>query len=110
MKSLIIAALATAAVVSTAGTAFAQRGPDAVPISRNWRGEPACPSNYVVRGGTCVSIYAGRRGYDGYGRRGRGYEDSYARGRAVPPRINYRGEVQCPSNYVVRGGACVSIY
>jgi hypothetical protein len=115
MKALIVAALASAAVVSGEGAIFAQGGPDMVPITRNYRGELACPSNYVIRGGACVSIYAGRRGYDddrAYGhRRHRSYGDSYPRSRqAVPPRINYRGEQQCPSNYVIRGGACVSLY
>jgi hypothetical protein len=114
VKSLIIAAAATAALAASAGTALAQYG-DAVPITRNYRGELACPSNYVIRGNACVSIYAGRGGYDddrGHrrARRHRDFDDSYGRGRAVQPRVNYRGELQCPSNYVIHGGACVSIY
>jgi hypothetical protein len=102
MKSLMIAVAAAATLVVSVGSAFAQYGPS-VPIRPNWRGEPSCPSNYVIRGGACVSIYAGR---------GYGYRDSYAGygRRAVQPRINYRGELQCPSNYVIRGGACVSLY
>ena len=111
MKALFLAALAATTIASGIGSAMAQ---DAVPIRPNYRGEPSCPSNYVIQGGACVSIYAGRHGGygdDGY-RRGwrRGY-DSYAGDRrALPPRVNYRGELQCPSNYVIRGGACVSLY
>lgn len=117
MRAFFVAALATTAIASSAGDALAQRGPDAVPITRNYRGELACPSNYVIRGGACVSIYAGRRGHDDDDRgnrrgwRHRGHDDSFARDRgALPPRMNYRGELQCPSNYVIRGGACVSLY
>jgi len=103
MRALMFAAAATAAIAATASPALAQYGAS-VPITRNWRGEPACPSTYVIRGGACVSIYAGRRGG--------GYADSYADygRRAIRPRVNYRGELQCPSNYVIRGGACVSLY
>lgn len=113
MKVLINAALASTMLAASAGIAFAQYG-DAVPIQRGYRGQPVCPSNYVVRGGACVSIYAGR-GYDegrAYRRSGRyrDFDDSYGRGGAVQPRINYRGELQCPSNYVIRRGVCVSIY
>jgi hypothetical protein len=105
MKALMFAAAAIAALAATADSALAQYGPS-VPITRNWRGEPACPSNYVIRGGACVSIYAGRRGYHD------GYSDSYAGPgrRAVRPVMNDRGLWQCPSNYVIRGGLCVSLY
>jgi hypothetical protein len=102
----IVLAVAAAAIVGSAGIASAQYG-DAVPISRNWRGELACPSNYVIRGNACVSIYAGRRAY----RERRGFREGYARGgHGIPPRMNRRGEMQCPSNYVIRGGGCVSLY
>lgn len=122
MRTLITTALASAVLAVSAGAALAQYG-DAVPIGRNWRGELACPSNYVIRGNACVSIHALRRGghetgeypgerrwrreryHDGYG----GPPSAYGRG-AVQPRVNYRGEMQCPSNYVIRGGLCVSLY
>src|SRR5512139_2940001 len=119
MKALIVAAVASTTLAASAGAALAQYG-DAVPIRRGYGGEPVCPSNYVVRGNACVSIYAGRGGYDGgyrreyygdYDRRRRYRGDYDGGGRAaVRPRINYRGELQCPSNYVIRGGLCVSIY
>lgn len=108
MKAMTLAALATVALALSTEVIQAQ---SAVPITRNWRGEPACPSNYVIRGGACVSIYAGRGGHYGDDGYRRGYRDSYARGRgAVQPRVNWRGELQCPSNYVIRGGLCVSLY
>src|SRR5690349_10690431 len=102
MKALIVAAAAAAAIASSAGVAFAQYG-DAVPIRPNYRGEPSCPSNYVIQGGACVSIYSGRRGFrEGYNQY-RGYG-----GRGVTsPRMRWDGQLQCPSNYVIRNGACV---
>lgn len=113
MKALITAAFALAALASTADVVSAQYG-DTVPIRPNYRGEPSCPSNYVIRGNVCVSIYAGR-GYEyGYPRHRR-YSDDYdeprPRGRAATrPWVNPRGELQCPSNYILRGGLCVSVY
>lgn len=102
MKTLIIAALATAALAGTGGIASAQRGPDVVPMSISPNGQPVCPSNYVVRGNACVSIYAGRQ---------QPQPQIQQRGPdAVPITRNYRGELACPSNYVIRGNACVSIY
>lgn len=54
-----------------------------------------------------------RDDYDGPPRR-RHRDDDYAgpsRGRtAVQPWINRRGELQCPSNFVIRGRLCVSLY
>ena len=113
MKTLMLAAVTCAALAGSVGGAFAQYG-DVVPIRPNWRGEPSCPSNYVIQGNVCVSIYAGRghhREYHGYGKplRYRGDYDGGGRA-AVQPRLNYRGEWQCPSNYVIRGNLCVSIY
>jgi hypothetical protein len=116
MKTLIFAAVTSATLAGSAGGALAQYG-DVVPIRPNYRGEPSCPSNYVIRGNACVSIYAGRGGYEGGYRRDyydrprryRGDYDGGGRG-AVQPRLNYRGEWQCPSNYVIRGGLCVSLY
>ncbi len=106
MRAIVLAAATVAAFIASAGTASAQYG-DAVPITRNWRGEPACPSNYVIRGNACVSIYAGRRAY----RERRDFRDGYASdGYGIAPRMNRRGEMQCPSNYVIRGGVCVSLY
>ena len=105
MRAIVLAAATVAALAGSAGPSSAQYG-DAVPISRNWRGELACPSNYVIRGNACVSIYAGRRAY----RERRDFRDGYARGGyGIPPRMNRRGEMQCPSNYVIRGGVCVSL-
>lgn len=105
MKTFILGAATAAVIFGSFGQASAQYG-DAVPIGRTRWGEPACPSNYVIRGNACVSIYAGRRAYRERRYPGR-YDDS---GYAVAPRMNYRGEPQCPSNYVIRGGACVSLY
>jgi hypothetical protein len=103
---LIIATIATAVIASTSGVASAQYG-DVVPIRPNYRGEASCPSNYVIQGGACVSIYAGRRGgfregyneYRGAGRRG-----------AERPVLRPDGLLQCRSNYVIRNGLCVSLY
>jgi hypothetical protein len=111
VKPLVIAAVAGVALTASVGTALAQYG-DVVPIRPNYRGEPSCPSNYVVRGNACVSIYGERGGYEGRGyrhNRDYGYRDGYGGG-AVQPRMNYRGEPQCPSNYIIRRGVCVSIY
>lgn len=137
MKNLIIAAVTTSSLFASAGVAVAQYG-DAVAIQRNYRGEQICPSNYVIRGNACVSVRTlqsqgrstaerpGRPGREYYGddydsgprrQRSRGEYDQgrYGGGpwggqQAVQPHINRRGEVACPSNFVIRGGACVSIY
>ena len=108
LKTLSIVLVASAAIAATAAFALAQ---DVVPIRPNYRGEASCPSNYVIRGNACVSIYAGRERYEGRDRYEGRYRERY-RGRkdTVEPRINYRGQLQCPSNYVIRGGTCVSIY
>ena len=117
MKAFLTALAASVTLLGSCGVGLAQYG-DAVPIQRGYGGQPVCPSNYVVRGNACVSIYAGRGGggYDD-SRRGRyrgeerSHRGGYEGGReAVEPRINYRGEPQCPSNFVIRGGMCVSIY
>lgn len=99
--------------------AAAQYG-DRVEPRFNRRGDPVCPSNYVIRGDYCVSIYADRRGYDrrerwdddrGYrGRRDRDWDERGYRGGGIEPQLNRRGELQCPSNYVIRRGLCVSLY
>jgi hypothetical protein len=119
VRALVIAAVASAALAASVGSAFAQ---DVVPIRPNFRGEASCPSNYVIRGNACVSIYAGRGGgYDpGYQQRPQYRDDRFRyeqrgdydhRGRhVVEPRVNRRGELQCPSNYVIRRGMCVSVY
>ena len=105
MKALIVAAVATAAIAGSAGVALAQYG-DAVPIRPNWRGEASCPSNYVIRGGACVSIYAGRGGFrEGYNE----YRDDPRRS-AHRPMLRPDGQLQCQSNYVIRNGMCVSLY
>jgi hypothetical protein len=112
VKMLIAAALAAVALASSANVTLAQYEPDSVPIVRNYLGQLACPSNYVIRGNLCVSIYAGRRrGYDDGDYRG-SYDGGYRRGPAVTrPWINNRGQLQCPSNYVLDdANNCVSIY
>ena len=123
MKAFVLAGFAA---VAFATSAMAQYG-DAVEPRINRRGDVVCPSNYVVRGSACVSIYAGRRGYEdrrggyedrrgGYDGRRRGFDDDgYRRGRerraeGFEPRINRRGERECPSNFVIRRGLCVSLY
>lgn len=122
MKALIIAAVAGAALAASFGIALAQ---DVVPIRPNYRGEPSCPSNYVIRQGVCVSIYAGRGGQGGFegGYRRERYRDSYdasprrsrgdyegGRREGFRPILRPDGLLQCPSNYVIRGGLCVSLY
>ena len=105
MKALIVAAVAAAAVAASAGVAFAQYG-DVVPIRPNYRGEASCPSNYVIRSGACVSIYARRGGFrEGYNE----YRGDPARG-AHRPVLRPDGLLQCQSNYVIRNGICVSLY
>ena len=86
--------------------AVAQYG-DIVPIRPNYRGQPSCPSNYVIQDNYCISIYSpGFRGdYGGSLPQRRGY------GPVVQPWVNRRGQLQCPSDYVLDGaGNCVSIY
>jgi hypothetical protein len=106
MKSLLAAALTVGTLVSSANVALAQYG-DTVPIRRNYLGQPACPSNYVIQDNYCISIYSGgfRGNYGGALPRRRGY------GSVVEPWINQNGQLQCPSNYVLDGAEnCVSIY
>lgn len=113
MKSVLFGSLALVAMTVSAAAQYGE----AVEPRYNRRGDAVCPSNYVIRGGACVSIYAGRRGE--YGRRGgydedRGYRGGgnrgYSRGGGIEPQVNRRGELQCPSNYVIRRGLCVSLY
>ena len=71
-----------------------------VPIRPNARGEPSCPSNFVIRSKVCVSIFAGTRAhYLSVGERP-----------TARPTINRRGEMQCPSNFVLRRKLCISLY
>jgi len=64
VKNVLTIALTTLAIVSSAGIAAAQQYGERVPITRNYRGELACPSNYVLdEANNCVSIYARRRYY-----------------------------------------------
>lgn len=113
MKAVLFGLIALAA---SATSGWAQYG-DVVEPRYNRRGDAVCPSNYVIRGGACVSIYANRRGE--YRRRGgydedRGYRGGRNRGEmrggGIEPQVNRRGELQCPSNYVIRRGLCVSLY
>jgi hypothetical protein len=86
--------------------ALAQYG-DTVPIRRNYLGQLACPSDYVIQDNYCISIYS--RNFRGdYG----GALPQRSRlGPVVQPWINQRGELQCPSDYVLDGANnCVSIY
>ena len=71
-----------------------------VPIRPNVRGEPSCPSNFVIRGKVCLSVLADRRALH----YGAGDRDM------VRPRIIRRGQLQCPSNFVVYRRTCVSLY
>lgn len=96
MIRLIAAALGSVAFVSCCGVSWAQ-APTA-PISFNYRGEPVCPSNYIVRGNVCVNLYAGQAQP----------RARQAMPETAPIQRNYRGELACPSNYVIRGNACVS--
>jgi hypothetical protein len=129
VKALIIAAAATMTLAGSTRIAPAQY--DAViPIQRNYRGELSCPANYEIRGNACVSILAGRgapgsfdRGYGNYRYRDddhdarpprpprRRHRDDIDDGRAtVQPRLDYRGELQCPRNFIIRGNLCVSLW
>lgn len=130
VRAFIIAAAVTTALAGSAHIASAQSDA-AIPIQRNYRGEPSCPGNYEMRGNACVSIYAGRgapgsfdRGYGSYRHRDdyydaprparpprRRHRDDYDDGRAsVEPRLDYRGELVCPRNFVIRGNLCVSLW
>jgi hypothetical protein len=95
------------ALVFPAKVTLAQYG-DVVPIRRNYLGQLACPSNYVIQDNVCISIYSpGFRGDYGGALRGRGRR----LGPIVEPWINPRGQLQCPSDYVLDGANnCVSIY
>lgn len=122
------------AVAALAGsTCLVQAQFDAViPFQRNWRGELSCPDNYEIRGNVCVSVYAGHgepgsfdRGYGNYRYRDDYYDpirpprmprrlhrdDIDGGGRAtVYPRLDYRGELVCPRNFIIRGSVCVSLW
>ena len=109
VKKLFAAALATIALVSSIDVAAAQYG-ERVPISRNYRGEIACPTDYDIQDGWCVSIYSPnfRPRYQAAPPpvpRGYGY------GSITRPWINRRGELQCPTDFVLDAARnCVSIY
>lgn len=108
MKTLVAFALAIVPLVSSAGIASAQYG-ERVPITRNYRGELACPSNYVIQGRSCISIYSPHFRGD-YGGSLPGPE-SMAGPPVTRPWINEYGALQCPSNYVLDyANNCVSIY
>lgn len=107
MKSSYSTALAAVILVSTTGIAASQRYGETVPIRRNYLGQLACPSNYVIQDNYCISIYSpGFRGdYGGARPPTRRY------GPVTQPWINSRGALQCPSDYVLDGANnCVSIY
>lgn len=71
-----------------------------VPIRPDVRGEPSCPSNFVIRGKVCMSIFASPRAL------------RYSAGdrETARPWINSRREVQCPSNFVLHRKTCISLY
>jgi hypothetical protein len=71
-----------------------------VPIRPNAGGEPSCPSNFVIRGKVCLSIFADRRALH------------YSAGdrETAHPRIDHRGQFQCPSNFVGYRKICISLY
>lgn len=106
MKIISGAVLIMTATLAFSDVAIAQYG-EIVPIRPNYRGQPACPSNYVIQDNYCISIYSPRfRGdYGGSLPRPRGY------GPVAEPWVNPYGALQCPSDYVLnRAGNCVSIY
>ncbi len=116
MRFLASAGLAAGILVVMSGIAAAQ--PAVVPLRFNAYGQPVCPSNYEVRGNACVNPYVtGERGYRGYRNRERydydeGPRRDYGGGgypRAVRPIMTPYGP-QCPSNYEIRGGMCVTPY
>ena len=67
MRAFIILSVASLALAGANGFAFAQYG-DVVPIEPNYRGEPSCPSNYIIEGNACVRLYPRRGPYDGNNR------------------------------------------
>lgn len=131
VKALIIAVVATVTFAGPTRVASAQFNA-AIPLQRNYRGELTCPANYDIRGNACVSIFTGRglpgsfdRGYGSYR-----YRDDYFEaprpprpprrkhrddvddgGRAtIHPRLDYRGELVCPRNFIIRDNLCVSLW
>jgi hypothetical protein len=130
VKAVVIAAVATMFLAGS--TRMAPTQFDAViPLQRDYRGGLSCPANYEIRGNACVSILAGRgapgsfdRGYGSYRYRDdyfetprpprpprRRHRDDIDEGRAtVQPRLDYRGELVCPRNFVIRGNLCVSLW
>jgi hypothetical protein len=130
MRALIIATAATTTLAGSAQMASAQYDA-AIPLQRNYRGELSCPANYEMRGNACVSMFAGRgapgnfdRGYGNYRYRDdyfeaplaqhpprRRHRDDFDEGRAsVQPRLDYRGELKCPRNFVIKDNLCVSLW
>jgi len=115
VKAFILLSVASLAIACSNGFAFAQYG-DAVPIQPNHRGEPSCPSNYIIKGNACVSLYPGGGTYDGSNRPER-YADNDEppltsennAPHVVQPWLRPDGQLQCPSNYVISRGLCVSI-
>jgi hypothetical protein len=71
-----------------------------VPIRPNASGKPSCPSNFVMRGKVCLSIFADRSAL----------HYSVGDREMVRPRIIRRGQFQCPSNFIVYRKTCISLY
>ena len=116
MRFLTSAGFAAGILVVMGGIAAAQ--PAVVPLRFNAYGQPVCPSNYEVRGNACVNPYVTGEARRGYRYRERYDYDDGPRGgygggggypRAVQPRMTPYGP-QCPSNYEIRGGMCVTPY
>lgn len=106
VKRIALATLMMTMTLALSEVAVAQYG-EIVPIRPNYRGQPACPTDYVIQDNYCISIYSRRfRGdYGGSLPRPRGY------GPVVEPWVNPYGQLQCPTDYVLdRAGNCVSIY
>jgi hypothetical protein len=106
------AVVALAVLAASASGAFAglstgyklhgmeQKWSTVVPIRPNASGEPSCPSNFVIRGKVCLSIFADRSAL----------HYSVGDRETVLPRIIRRRQLQCPSNFIVYRRTCVSLY
>lgn len=102
--ALVVLAASAGNALARLSTGYKPLGPElewstVVPIRPNAGGEPSCPSNFVIRGKVCLSIFADRRALN------------YSAGdrEMALPRIN-RGQFQCPSNFIVYRKVCISLY
>ena len=103
--ALVVVAASASSAFARLSTGYKPLGTElewstVVPIRPNAGGEPSCPSNFVIRGKVCLSIFADRRAlHHGAGDR-----------ETAQPRINHRGQFQCPSNFIVYRRICISLY